>query len=391
VSGSAFRTFTDPDAYHAAISGSYGYSHSDGVVTARGNFRADFARIQLDRVLLRHAEETLPRTAHSAMDPRQFLIAFTTDPRQQIYVSGLELVPDAIVVLRAASEGYNRYVSGSRWSGIALSHEDAAAAGQTLIGRELIAPPNTQLIKPSPPLFSKLLKLDKAVRHLAEAAPEVLAGAEVARALEQALTRVMIQCLSEGQGIEVRSVHWRHAAMMRRLENFLEANPDRTDKDLARRLARDLQSANVHVWLDQWEIGVGEEFVQRIEKGLDEVDFVVVLLTRASVNSEWVDREWRHKVQHEAETKRIAVVPVRGEPCEILSGGGSISATPRFPKAARPSCRLGCSSWRREPTWSAGTSSRSIPTRPRALSPSRSSRKPRHGAQPWLRRWSLRA
>jgi AraC-like DNA-binding protein len=227
MSWSAFRTFTDSDAYHAAISASAG-SHSDGVITARGNFRADFARIPLDRVLLRHAEETLPRTAHLALDPRQFLIAFTTDPRQQIYVSGLELVPDAIVVFRAASEGYNRYASASRWSGIALSHEDVAAAGQTLIGRELIAPPNTQLIKPSPPLFSKLLKLDKAVRHLAKAAPEVLASAEVARALEEALTRVMIQCLSEGQGIEVGSVHWRHAAVMRRLENFLEANLDRT-------------------------------------------------------------------------------------------------------------------------------------------------------------------
>jgi AraC-like DNA-binding protein len=227
MSWSAFDTFTDPDAYHAAIS-AYPRSRSDGVITARGNFRADFARIPLDRVLLRHAEETLPRTAHLALDPRQFLIAFTTDPRQQIYVSGLELVPDAIVVFRAASEGYNRYASASRWSGIALSHEDVAAAGQTLIGRELIAPPNTQLIKPSPPLFSKLLKLDKAVRHLAKAAPEILASAEVARALEEALTRVMIQCLSEGQGIEVGSVHWRHAAVMRRLENFLEANLDRT-------------------------------------------------------------------------------------------------------------------------------------------------------------------
>jgi type III secretory pathway component EscV len=89
------------------------------------------------------------------------------------------------------------------------------------------------------------------------------------------------------------------------------------DKNLARRLAHDLQSANVDVWLDQWEIRIGEEFVQRIEQGLDQVEFVIVLLTHASVASEWVDREWRHKVQHEAQTKRIAVVPVRAEPCEI--------------------------------------------------------------------------
>src|SRR5215831_18954102 len=224
MSWSAFQTFTDPDAYHAAIRG----THADGVVAARGDFRADLTTIQLDRVALQHAREILPRTAYSVVDPSQFNIAFAADPRQQIYVNGLELVPDAIVVFRAASEGHNRFVSASRWGSVKLPHEDVAAAGQTLIGRELIAPPSTHLIKPSPPLLSKLLSLHKAVSHLAQAAPEVLAGAEVARALEQALTRVMIQCLSEGRGIEVRSVHWRHAAMMRRLENFLEANLDRT-------------------------------------------------------------------------------------------------------------------------------------------------------------------
>ena len=89
------------------------------------------------------------------------------------------------------------------------------------------------------------------------------------------------------------------------------------DKDLARRLAHDLESAHIDVWLDQWEIRIGDEFVQKIEQGLDEVEFVIVLLTPASVASEWVDREWRHKVQHEAQHKRIAIVPVRGEPCEI--------------------------------------------------------------------------
>lgn len=89
------------------------------------------------------------------------------------------------------------------------------------------------------------------------------------------------------------------------------------DAELARRLALDLQSANVDVWLDQWELGVGEEIVQSIEQGVDEAEFVIVLLTRASVASEWVNREWRRKVHDEARTERISVVPVRGETCEI--------------------------------------------------------------------------
>jgi AraC-like DNA-binding protein len=221
MSWSAFRTFTDLDAFRAAFR-----TRSESVITRRGDFRTDLATIQLDRVWLRHVREALPRISHSAVDPRQFTIGFINDSRQQIYVNGLEAMPGAMIVF--PSEAHNRFGSATRWSTVTLPREDVAAAGQTLIGRELIAPPHTHLIKPSPPLFSKLVKLHKAVRQLAVAAPEVLAGAEVARALEQALTRVMIQCLSEGQGIEVSSVHWRHAAVMRRLEDFLEANPDRT-------------------------------------------------------------------------------------------------------------------------------------------------------------------
>ena len=89
------------------------------------------------------------------------------------------------------------------------------------------------------------------------------------------------------------------------------------DKTLARRLARDLRAATVDVWLDEWEIRVGERFGPKIEQALEDVDFVIVLLTRAAVASEWVDREWRRKVQDEAAAKRVAIIPVRGEPCEI--------------------------------------------------------------------------
>lgn len=89
------------------------------------------------------------------------------------------------------------------------------------------------------------------------------------------------------------------------------------DKSLARRLARDLQAANAEVWLDQWQIGVGEAFEQRIQQGLDETDFVLVLLTQASIASEWVDQEWRDKIEHEARTRRVAILPVRAETCEI--------------------------------------------------------------------------
>jgi hypothetical protein len=83
-------------------------------------------------------------------------------------------------------------------------------------------------IRPLPQLMSRLLSLHEAAGHLAKAAPDILAHPEVARAMEQALVRTMVLCLSGGETAETSSAHHRHAVIMRRLEELLEANPDRT-------------------------------------------------------------------------------------------------------------------------------------------------------------------
>src|SRR5262249_32046799 len=141
------------------------------VITARGDFRADFTAIRLDRLSLQRAEESLPRVAYSAVDPRRFGIAFATSPGQQIYVNGLELSPSDIIVFRAGSEGHNRSLAACRWASFSLTHEDVTAAGQTIIGCKLSAPPITQAIKPPPPLLSGLLSLHKAASQLGRTTP----------------------------------------------------------------------------------------------------------------------------------------------------------------------------------------------------------------------------
>src|SRR5262252_7348338 len=145
-------------AYHAAFRD----TRTASVIIGRGDFRAYFVAAQLERLSLQHAEETLPRTVYSAVDPRLFAIGFPAHPRQEIHINGLEVVPGAIVVFRGASEGHHRFASASRWGSVALPHEDIATAGRTLIGHELVTPPHTHLIKPSPPVLSKLLSLHKA-------------------------------------------------------------------------------------------------------------------------------------------------------------------------------------------------------------------------------------
>jgi AraC-like DNA-binding protein len=220
---SAVRTFTDPDAYHAARP----HAASKGVITGRGEFRAVSTTIRLDRLSLERCEESLPKAAYSVVNPEIFGVIFATSPDQQVHFNGLELAPDRMIVVRRGSEGHNRSSGACQWGAIALTHDDAAAAGRTIIGRELVAPPFTHAVKPPPLLLSELLNLHEAAGRLARGAPDILASPEVARAIEQALTRVLVLCLSEGQTIKVSGAHWRHAAVLRRLEDFLGANSDR--------------------------------------------------------------------------------------------------------------------------------------------------------------------
>jgi hypothetical protein len=62
---SAVRTFTDPDAYNAALRD----VQAQGVVTGRGNFRAELATVRLDRLSLQRTQESLephiPRSIRS--------------------------------------------------------------------------------------------------------------------------------------------------------------------------------------------------------------------------------------------------------------------------------------------------------------------------------------
>lgn len=89
------------------------------------------------------------------------------------------------------------------------------------------------------------------------------------------------------------------------------------DKSLARRIADDLRKRGVQVWLDEWEILVGDSITQRIQHGLEQSEFVAVLLTRQSVQSGWVEKEWQGKIGQEAASRQVTVLPLKADDCVI--------------------------------------------------------------------------
>ena len=89
------------------------------------------------------------------------------------------------------------------------------------------------------------------------------------------------------------------------------------DKHFARRLARDLQSSGAKVWIDEAELNIGDSLIEKIRRGIDSMDFLAVLLSRASVASEWVKKEVDIAMNQEIKNRRVKVLPILVEDCQL--------------------------------------------------------------------------
>ena len=90
-----------------------------------------------------------------------------------------------------------------------------------------------------------------------------------------------------------------------------------TDKNFVDRLAASLVSHRAYVWLDRWELSVGDSIVARVQEAIEGASALIVVLSRASVASEWCKKEVNAGLMRELEEKRVVVLPVLAEECEI--------------------------------------------------------------------------
>ena len=221
---SATRTFTDPEMYFAGIRN----LQIDGVITKRGEFRAESTHIDLHRLFMYRSDEALPRIMRVTPSGTRAGIVFATDSGEpSMLINGVEIADDQISRNGLDWEWYLRSSAPCRWGSVSLMPEDLAAASQTIIGRELVPASFAPSLTPPAAALSRLRKLHEAADHLAKTAPDILAKPEVARAMETALVEAMVFCIADRHSGDARNVHRHRARVMRRLEEVLTSTPDR--------------------------------------------------------------------------------------------------------------------------------------------------------------------
>ncbi len=63
------------------------------------------------------------------------------------------------------------------------------------------------------------------------------------------------------------------------------------DKEIAKPLAEELQRNGIDTFYDEWEIGPGDNLIQKLEEGIGDCTHFIVLLTPISIQKPWVRAE----------------------------------------------------------------------------------------------------
>lgn len=97
---------------------------------------------------------------------------------------------------------------------------------------------------------------------------------------------------------------------------FLSHNS--ADKPFVRRVADDLESQGLNVWLDERKMKAGDSITDGIAEGMSSYDAFLIFLSQRSVNAPWVKEELRIALNKRIRTLgKLKIIPILLEDCEI--------------------------------------------------------------------------
>jgi hypothetical protein len=85
------------------------------------------------------------------------------------------------------------------------------------------------------------------------------------------------------------------------------------DGDVADLVVKALEKIGLAPWIDRTEVKAGDSFVARMNQGLTRASYVILLVSRASLASRWVSREWMSALAGD----ETVLLPILLEDCEL--------------------------------------------------------------------------
>ena len=213
---------SDPFPYQSAIHA----ATVECLPTSKGQFYGELIQVRMNKVWMQRYYVTLPQIHVVANHPGRTVFGFPTEANSPPLEHRGVGVMFGEIALSGVGAFHQRAPADFRHGTMSLANEDFRSAYEALIGRELAERKTRPIIRPSPEPMSRLLKLHQVVGQLAQDTPDLLSVPELIRAVEQQMIRLMIRCFEDGASADLTSGGRRHDAIVKRLEEFLAANPD---------------------------------------------------------------------------------------------------------------------------------------------------------------------
>lgn len=89
------------------------------------------------------------------------------------------------------------------------------------------------------------------------------------------------------------------------------------DSDFVDLLAKRLVNLNHHVWIDRWELNLGDSLIDKIQDQIGKADAVIVVLSKNSVTSNWCKKELNSALTRELNSNEPLVMACVIDDCEV--------------------------------------------------------------------------
>jgi hypothetical protein len=89
------------------------------------------------------------------------------------------------------------------------------------------------------------------------------------------------------------------------------------DKNFVLKLAKDLMENGINVWLDEWNLGLGDTIADSINKAIEESRFIFLIMSPDYFNSAWTTQEWNMAMHSEMTENSIRTIPIYYRDCVI--------------------------------------------------------------------------
>ena len=89
------------------------------------------------------------------------------------------------------------------------------------------------------------------------------------------------------------------------------------DSEFVEKLSINLIKNRINVWLDKWAMQPGDSLIDKIQEGITESSFLLVVLSKSSVESQWCKKEINSGLIRELDEKKVVVIPILLEKCEV--------------------------------------------------------------------------